>query len=356
MDRLQLLQRQVPRVFTRRRKSKSPAATRGARAPHPIEKGKENAACPITGLFADDVHPATSLGRPLGASAAAALAKLEADPDIVQERLALEERKSEVASEGPKGSAALVPAAQVQAPVRFVPLNVIDGAHKANSETRRLVQSVGGVPTLRRFTATFYKRCFADPHINQFIRRHEDAHGERFALWIAEKFGDGTPWTEERKTRARDVMKIGNQTMEVAFDRSSAHFAAWHSPKRAPHQWGQHFKPDDARVWMRLHFWAAREAGLFEPEYAAFMDYYMRFIGHFISIYSSKSPPFTRESARWSADSQNMERYVAAGNRMTDVIGVNLQNAMMALPPHERVYTGSRHANPAWPYGPDAQG
>merc|ERR1712046_402987 len=147
-------------------------------------------------------------------------------------------------------------------------------------------------------------------------------------------------------------MKFGNHDKrEVAFDRSSAHFAAWHSPKREAHKWGQHFKPDDARVWMRLHFWAAREAGLFEPQYAAFMDYYIRFIAHFVSVYSGKSPPFTRESARWSANPHNIEQYSASGNRMSDVIDKPVEEALLELPPDERVYTGSRHPSPSWPYG-----
>jgi truncated hemoglobin YjbI len=213
-----------------------------------------------------------------------------------------------------------------------------------------LVRSVGGLPALRRFTTIFYQRCFADPHVDKFLRRHDDPHGERFACWIAEKFGDGTPWTEERMTRPQDVMAIRGFVEEVAFDRSSAHFAAWNSPKREPHKIGQHFKPDDARVWMRLHFWAAREAGFFEPQHAAFMDYYTRFIGHFISIYSSKAPPFTRESARWSADPQNIERYLASGNLMSDVIDKPVEQALRELPASELVYTGSASHRPSWPY------
>merc|ERR1712203_676983 len=121
-------------------------------------------------------------------------------------------------------------------------------------------------------------------------------------------------------TRPRTQLRIGREIVDVAFDRSSAHFAAWHSPKRPAHKWGQHFKPDDARVWMRLHFWAAREVGLFEPQYASFMDYYIRFIGHFVSVYSSKSPPFTRDSARWSADPRNISRYLEVGRVMIDVV------------------------------------
>merc|ERR1712187_883981 len=156
--------------------------------------------------------------------------------------------------------------------------------------------------------------------------------------------------SDERITWARTQLKIGREIVDVSFDRSSAHYAAWHSPKREAHKWGQHFKPDDARVWMRLHFWAAREVGLFEPECRAFMDYYIRFIGHFISIYSSKSPPFARESARWSANSENIQRYLLAGNRMSDVIDQPVEEALLTLPQEERFYTGSSAANPLWPY------
>mmetsp|Transcript_71845 Transcript_71845/g.134358 ORF Transcript_71845/g.134358 Transcript_71845/m.134358 type:complete len:105 (+) Transcript_71845:2-316(+) len=101
---------------------------------------------------------------------------------------------------------------------------------------------------------------------------------------------------------------------------------------------------------MRLHFWAARDTGLFDT-HPQFMDYYMRFIGHFVSVYSSKSPPFTRESARWSADPANIERYLAEGNRMSDVIGKNIEVELQKLPQGERIYTGSRHPKPSWPYG-----
>merc|ERR1712125_183520 len=230
---------------------------------------------------------------------------------------------------------------------QFVPLSVVRSRHQANSATRSLVHAIGGLPTLRKFTTIFYEKCFVDVHVDKFIRHHHAEHSERFATWIAEKFGDGTPWTNERRTRPRDLMKLGGRTEEVAYDRSSAHFAAWHSPKREAHKWGQHFKPDDARVWMRLHFWAARECGLFEPQHAAFMDYYIRFIGHFVSIYSSKSPPFTRESARWSADPDNLKRYVKAGNVMHDVIGRSVEKELAKLPQDERLYTGSGHYNPS---------
>merc|ERR1712157_304722 len=138
--------------------------------------------------------------------------------------------------------------------------------------------------------------------------------------------------------RPADLMRIHGQTVRVAHDRSTAHFAAWNSPKRPADRRGDHFIPEDARVWMRIHFWAAREVGLFEPQHAAFMDYYIRFIGHFISVYSSKAPPFTRESARWSSNQQNIDRYLANGNTMIDVLGRSVQDALDDLPVGERLY------------------
>lgn len=311
--------------------------------PHPLPEGAEdsNLACPVTGLTASGTE--TGL-RP---SAAKALRELEADPDIAAERAIRLPLKSKAKREQSQVSKPVAPIAQP------VVLQVSNGSHFHSKETRLLVRSVGGLPTLQRFTAIFYKRCEDDPHLDKFIRRHTDPHSERFALWIMEKFGEGTPWTEERKSRPRDVMSFGRHGMkEVSFDRSSAHFAAWHSPKREAHKWGEHFKPDDARVWMRLHFWAARDAGLFEPEYGAFMDYYIRFVAHFISVYSSKSPPFTRESARWSADPSNIDRYFASRNLMTDVIDKPLEEELRKLPQSERLYTGSRGSPLLWPYGP----
>jgi len=323
-------------------------------APHPIPPGSEGKSCPISGLFADEAEMKQGVTLP----ATLAFAQLEADPDIAEERSTFLGKKAEVTKALARPQSVTLEqhmqAAEVIPEQKFVPLNVVVNGqsrkHKANSQTRELLRSIGGLPTLLRFTTIFYKKAFVDPHLDQFIRKHEDPHGERFATWIAEKMGEGTPWTDARMTRPRDMMQIGRQVHEVAYDRSSAHFAAWHSPKREAHKVGEHFKPDDARVWMRVHFWAAREAGLFEPQHAAFMDYYIRFIGHFISVYSSKSPPFTRESARWSADPRNIEQYVASGNRMTDVIDTPLEQALRQMPSGERLYTGSGHANPSWPY------
>lgn len=307
-------------------------------APHRIPKGKERAVCPIVGMSAADRQVRTER----------ALAELKADPDIMEEERALAEQLQREGVRKPAEQSNVIIGRELVG--QFVPLNVKRGAHSPNDATRALVRSIGGVPTLRRFAARFYEKAFVDPHLDLFIRRHEDHHGERFANWIAEKFGDGTPWTEERKFRKADVMVVDGQSRRVAHDRSSAHLAAWNSPKRPEQKQGEHFKPDDARVWMRIHFWAARETGLFE-EHPAFMDYYVRFIGHFISVYSSKSPPFTRESVRWSMDQQNIDQYLANENVMADVTGRPLQEALVELPLEERSYTGSKASELVWPYG-----
>jgi truncated hemoglobin YjbI len=319
-------------------------------APHPIPAGSEGKVCPISGLFADVSAAEQEV------STALAFFQLESDPDISEERKTLLHRSSQThQSLGAINEARQHLAANedvVGILDMFVPLNVTNGAHRPNSQTRELVRVIGGLSALRRFTTIFYKKAFADTHLDQFIRRHSDPHGKRFAAWIMEKFGEGTPWTDELKSRPSDMMQIGSNRKKtrVAFDRSSSHLAAWFSPKREPEKVGQHFTPEDARVWMRLHFWAAREAGLFDAQNAAFMDYYIRFIGHFISVYSSKAPPFTRESARWSADPRNIEVYLASGKRMTDVIDKPVEDALAKLPQNECYYTGSRANNRLWPY------
>jgi len=311
----------------------SASSTNSSPAPHPIPAGSEGKVCPISGLFAD--------GEVLQVSATKdQLLLLQADPDIAEELRALKVSPTSVQDD--KMAARI----RTRKPVQLVRFNAYDGSHRANASTRQLVQEVGQA-ALVRMTHSFYQKSFADGHIDQFIASHDEPHHERFAFWIQEKFGDGTPWTEERRTRPKKYMKFGREVVQVAHDRSSAHYAAWHSPKRDAANWGSHFKPEDGRVWMRLHFWAARETGMFEHE--AFMEYYTRFIGHFISVYSGKAPPFTRDSLRWSADPRNIQKYLDAGRMMTDVIGKNVDSELAKLPAEERIYTGSRARN-AWPY------
>ena len=137
-------------------------------------------------------------------------------------------------------------------------LNMLGGKHAASKRTAALVGAIGGLPALERFASRFYSRCLADPQVEAFITSHDDPHGQRFASWIAERLGHGTPWSEG-----------GGSQVSIA--------------KRSPvDDGGRRFKLDECRVWMRLHFWACREEGLFD--HAAFADYYVRFIGYVIEV------------------------------------------------------------------------
>merc|ERR1711937_552124 len=105
-----------------------------------------------------------------------------------------------------------------------------------------------------------------------------------------------------------------------------------------------HFKLDECRVWMRLHFWALRESGLLEAN-PAFSDYYVRFIAHFVRVYENTAPTFARDSFRWSASPENINRYLRNGRKISDVIGVDFETALSQIPASE--------ANDfEWPYNP----
>jgi hypothetical protein len=272
------------------------------------------------------------------------------DPDIRLEARALEEA---VAGDGATAAAAATdgagPAA-ASAAWTPLPLNVIRQAHRASDETKALAHAAGGLTVLRDMTTRFYQKAFADATLDTFIRSHDDPHGERFAMWVAEKMGLGRPWTAERQARRVCPFHAHGNSIPGAHDRSSAHFAAWHSPKRSAEKWGDHFKLDDCRVWMRLHFWACREAGLFDNS-PAFADYYVKFLGHFVSVYESQAPQFARESARWSENPENITRYLENGRTMSDVIGLSLNQALAQLPEEEKGYSGSSARTLRWPYG-----
>jgi len=289
------------------------------------------------------------------------LAQLQEDEDIATEALSLAARLESLDMRQPAvgggadrepPSHAMTPtsaadSAEAAAPQPLIqyPLNWRrgTGGHKPNDATRQLLEQVGGRDGLLPATTAFYQLAFRDPVIDSFIREHSDPHGQRFADWIAEKFGDETePWTRERATRKTCPFSSRGRTFHTAHDRSSAHYAAWHSPKRDPVKFGKHFKLDDCRIWMRLHFWAFRAVGLFEAS-PSFMDYYTKFIAHFVSVYESTAPAFARESARWSANPVNVQAYITAGRRMTDVEGLSYRQAMQQLPQLER-------DDREWPY------
>jgi len=228
-------------------------------------------------------------------------------------------------------------------PYHFVPLRMGGNGrtHVATVESAGLVEEIGGLSTLKAMTESFYSKAFRDITLDKFIQSHADPHGDRFARWIYQKLAGGTLWDEERASRSDEPVKVANGHTIVVHDRTSAHVAAWNSPKRPSNDVGRHFKLDECRVWMRLHFWAMREC--VNEASPAFVDYYVRFIGHFVSVYESTAPAFARDSYRWSANQGNIEKYVKAGYRMDDVLGLSVGRALEQIPHDEA-------NDDTWPY------
>jgi hypothetical protein len=180
-----------------------------------------------------------------------------------------------------------------------------------------------GGESIHRMTKLFYERAFRDLHFSKFIASFDDPHAERLANWIIEKMtGEGNPWTVERVERAKCPMhvKLGNGEDHVVHDRTSAHRAAWFSPKRPDHEMGDRFKLHDSRVWMRIMFWAGRDTGVFEVS-PSFAHWYVRFIKHFIAVYERSAPAYAADEFAWSANPANIERYDRDGYWMTDLLG-----------------------------------
>jgi hypothetical protein len=188
----------------------------------------------------------------------------------------------------------------------------------------------------------FYDRCFVNKHVDQFIRDHNDPHGERFSLWIEQKWTGRPVWDEERATRSLTPVAVAGGGRRIITDRSSAHSAAWVSPKRRPTDVGRRFKLRDARHWMRLFFWAWRDLGLLANPHVE--DFVVRFIGHFMRVYERQGTMFARESARWSLDSTRTTAYGAADNVFGDIVDDrSFHSALQDLPPSEQEDT-------SWPY------
>lgn len=208
--------------------------------------------------------------------------------------------------------------------------------HMSSAESVELLAETGGIDALTRMTQAFYEKVKVNGHLDQFLRSHKDPHATRLASWIAEKMGGGTPWSDERVTRKEIVVLAGGIRARV-YDRSSAHVAAWHSPKRPAEDVGTHFQLDDSRAWMRLMFWAGREQGLVGPAAKSprFSNWFVRFIAHFVRVYEREAPRFARESLRWSEDPANIAAYIAAGNAFEPEIHVGLEEALECLPEEE---------------------
>jgi len=219
---------------------------------------------------------------------------------------------------------------------RFVPLKMGSGrSHVTTGDSAALLDEIGGLPSLLGMTERFYVKAFRDGTLDNFLQSRDDPHGTRFATWIHQKMGGkGRLWDADRRDRPKCPVSLAGGHEIMVNDRTSAHVAAWHSPKRPPSEVGRHFKLDECRVWMRLHFWAMRESGLLRLS-PSFVNYYIRFLGHFIRIYESKAPLFARESFRWSAKQENIEQYLNNGCKMTDVLGLDPNSAFKQIPEEE---------------------
>lgn len=242
-----------------------------------------------------------------------------------------------------KSSGKAIVNVNVARPYRFVPLQMggrNGRTHVPNSESTSLIDEIGGLSTLEAMTTRFYEKAFRDATLDQFLRSHGDPHAKRFSRWIHQKLTGSSVWDDDRRARSKEPVKVANGHTVVVHDRTSAHVAAWNSPKRT-HNVGRHFELDECRVWMRLHFWAMRECiGDKSPSFA---DFYVRFIGHFVSVYESSAPTFARDSYRWSAKPENTQDYLNKGRQMDDVLGVSIGRALEQLPDNEATDT-------AWPY------
>lgn len=225
-------------------------------------------------------------------------------------------------------------------PYQFIPLP--RGSHKVSDGSKGLIDNNEvSLDDLTRMTRIFYECAFQDDTLDRLIRSHHDPHAERFAKWIHQKLSGSDLWDDDRRTRDVTPVTVANERMVIVRDRTSAHVAAWFSPKRPPDQVGRRFQLDECRVWMRLHFWALRQAGLVEKS-PTFADYYVRFIGHFVAVYEKRATKFARESFRWSEDPNSTQAYMHGGRIMKDVLGVGHEDAKATLPEEELDYK--------WPY------
>ena len=267
------------------------------------------------------------------------------DPDLTHEEseksLANDDAKRDV----PANNNTTTTAAASACPFHYVPLKMTGNSgrtHGVSSGSASLIRNEVSLEDLTKMTSKFYEKAFQDPVIDKFIRSHEDDHGGRFAKWIYQKLSGDPVWDEDRKHRDKTPVLVAGGYEHVVHDRSSAHVAAWYSPKRPSQDVGRHFTLEECRVWMRLHFWAMRESGIMEKS-PSFANYYVRFIGHFVRVYEQAAPMFARDSFRWSADPANIQRYLENGQRMDDVMGVAAGDAEAQIPDKE--------ANDfVWPY------
>jgi len=180
------------------------------------------------------------------------------------------------------------------------------GTMRGSQASQRLLKEAGGGDTIRELCTRFYAYAMEDFTLNLFLFETDGAedHGKRLADWIIEKMGgEGKPWTQSGRHGTRQ----------------QAHRSAWYNSKRPKEERGRRFKLHDCRVWMRLHFMAARDVGLHKN--TELWTWYIGFIAHFIAVYERSAPPYAQRDAEWSSVAKNIQKYEKDGRKMKDVIG-----------------------------------
>jgi len=206
-----------------------------------------------------------------------------------------------------------------------------DGSSVAHTPyTRKLLEAVGGPDGIVAIITLFYTRFHADTHIRQFLGGLQQplaTHARRLGLYISEMMGaSDRPWHADLRTRERTPIRLADGRSAVVVDRFSAHHCAWNSVDRPKEKVGRRFKLDDCRVWMRLFFWAVRDAGY--DETTPLFRYLQKFIAHFIAIYEGTARPFAVVESKWSSVASNLAAYSEAGNFMRDVVDVPFSTAV----------------------------
>lgn len=118
-------------------------------------------------------------------------------------------------------------------PYRFVPLTMggRGRTHIISEGSKSLTDEVA-LEDLTHMTELFYEKAFLDQTLDRFIRSHGDPHGTRFAKWIHQKLSGSSVWDQDRQKRSKIPVTVAHGHQAVVHDRSSAHAAAWYSPKR----------------------------------------------------------------------------------------------------------------------------
>jgi hypothetical protein len=215
------------------------------------------------------------------------------------------------------------------------------GSIAFTERTGEVLRAAGGVDGIIRITTLFYQRFHADAHIVQFlgaVQQPLEVHARRLGMYIAEMMGSpGDPWTTDTRKNTTDrecpIQTASGRAIRVR-DRMTAHYCAWNSVDRPRDKIGRRFKLDDCRVWMRLFFWAVRDAGF--DETSSLFRYLQKFVCFFIAIYETTARPFALVESRWSADEARREAYERDGHFMGDVVDVPYRVAIQAVPQAER--------------------